>query len=75
MIHEVTDVYFTLKHYAGGEEDVGKKEWIFFLDCLSGKCEYSIELNGLQIQILQKGVTHRRLMSKMVRLELQDKVC
>ncbi len=39
----VTDVYFTLKHYASGEEDVGKKEWLFFLDCLLGKCEYSIE--------------------------------
>ena len=39
----ITDVFFTLKHYASGEEDVQKEEWIYFLDCLLGKCEYSIK--------------------------------
>lgn len=38
-----TDVFLTLKHYASGEEDVSKEEWLYFLDCLTGKCEYSVE--------------------------------
>lgn len=39
----VTDIFFTLKHYASGEEEVGKNEWKYFLDCLCGKCKYSVE--------------------------------
>lgn len=39
----VTDAFFSLKHYLSGEEDIRKEEWLYFLDCLSGKCEYSIE--------------------------------
>ena len=39
----VTDIYFTLKHYASGEEEISKEEWQYFLDCLSGKCEYNME--------------------------------
>ena len=39
----ITDVFFTLKHYASGEEEVNTNEWIYFLECLSGKCEYSME--------------------------------
>ena len=39
----VTDIYFTLKHYANGEEEISKEEWQYFLDCLSGKCEYNME--------------------------------
>lgn len=39
----VTDVFFTLKHYASGEEEISNKEWSYFLDCLEGKCEYNIE--------------------------------
>ena len=39
----VSDVFFTLKHYASGEEDISKNEWVYFLDCLLGKCQYSIE--------------------------------
>lgn len=39
----VTDIYFTLKHYASGEEDISKEEWLYFLECLSGKCEYSMD--------------------------------
>ena len=39
----VTDAYFTLKHYAIGEESIDKKEWLYFLDCLTGRCEYNIE--------------------------------
>ncbi len=39
----VTDIFFTLKHYMSGEEDISKNEWMYFLDCLLGKCKYSIE--------------------------------
>lgn len=39
----ITDVFFVLKHYASGEENVSKEELIFFLNCLLGKCEYSLE--------------------------------
>ncbi len=39
----ITDAYFTLKHYASGEEEVGKNEWLYFLECLSGKREYNME--------------------------------
>lgn len=39
----VSDVFFTLKHYASEEEDISKNEWMYFLDCLLGKCQYSIE--------------------------------
>ncbi len=39
----VTDIFFTLKHYVSGEEDISKNEWMYFLDCLLGKCKYSIE--------------------------------
>ncbi len=39
----ITDAYFTLKHYASGEEDVPENEWMYFLECLAGRSEYSIE--------------------------------
>ena len=39
----VTDAFFTLKHYASGEEDVSEDEWLYFLECLAGRHEYSIE--------------------------------
>ena len=39
----VTDAYFTLKHYASGEEDVAENEWMNFLECLAGRSKYSIE--------------------------------
>ena len=39
----VTDAYFTLKHYASGEEEVSKDEWMYFLECLAGRSKYSIE--------------------------------
>ena len=39
----VTDAYFTLKHYASGEEDVAENEWMYFLECLAGRSKYSIE--------------------------------
>ena len=39
----LTDIFFTLKHYASGEEDIRKEEWQYFLECLSGKREYKIE--------------------------------
>ena len=39
----ITDAFFTLKHYAGGEEEVSKDEWLYFLECLEGRREYNIE--------------------------------
>ena len=39
----LTDIYFTLKHYASGEEDIRKEEWQYFLECMSGKREYNTE--------------------------------
>lgn len=39
----VSDAFFTLKHYASGEEDVGEDEWLYFVECLSGKREFNIE--------------------------------
>lgn len=39
----ITDVFFTLKHYASGEEEVSKDEWMYFLECLAGKREYNME--------------------------------
>ena len=39
----ITDAFFTLKHYASGEEEVSKDEWMYFLECLAGKREYNME--------------------------------
>lgn len=39
----VPDIYFTLKHYASGEEGIDMEECRFFMYCLQGKCEYSLE--------------------------------
>lgn len=39
----ITDAFFTLKHYASGEEDVSEGEWLYFLECLEGRREYNIE--------------------------------
>ena len=39
----ITDAFFTLKHYASGEEDVCEKEWLYFLECLAGRREYNME--------------------------------
>lgn len=39
----ITDAFFTLKHYASGEEEVSKDEWLYFLECLEGRREYNIE--------------------------------
>ena len=39
----ITDAFFTLKHYANGEEEVSKDEWMYFLECLAGKREYNME--------------------------------
>lgn len=39
----ITDAFFTLKHYASGEEEVSKDEWLYFLECLAGKREYNME--------------------------------
>ena len=39
----VTDAFFALKHYASGEEDVCEDEWLYFLECLTGRREYNME--------------------------------
>ena len=39
----LTDVFFTLKHYASGEEEVDRTEWIYFLECLNQKRVYKME--------------------------------
>lgn len=38
----LTDIYFTLKHYASGEEMIGKQEWEYFMECLDGRRIYNI---------------------------------
>ena len=37
----ITDSYFSLKHYASGEEDISQEEWLFFLECLEGRRKYN----------------------------------
>lgn len=39
----VTDSYFTLLHYAAGEEMVTDAEWKYFLACLNGDRDYSLD--------------------------------
>ena len=39
----VTDSYFSLLHYATGEEMVTDAEWEYFLDCLNGNRTYNLE--------------------------------
>ena len=39
----ISDVYFSLKHYASGEEKVDDKEWLYLLKCLTKENEYSIQ--------------------------------
>ncbi len=50
----ITDSYFSLLHYASGEEIVTDTEWKYLLDCLNGDRGYSLDeklhmtdLNGL----------------------------
>ncbi len=39
----VTDSYFSLLHYATGEEMVTDAEWKYFLACLNGDRDYSLD--------------------------------
>ena len=39
----VTDAYFSLMHYATGEETVTDAEWNYFLECLNGVRDYSLD--------------------------------
>ena len=39
----VTDSYFSLLHYATGEEMLTDAEWKYFLDCLNGNRFYSLD--------------------------------
>jgi hypothetical protein len=39
----ITDSYFSLLHYATGEEMVTDAEWKYFLDCLNGNRVYNLD--------------------------------
>ncbi len=39
----VSDSYFSLLHYATGEEMLTDAEWKYFLDCLNGNSFYSLD--------------------------------
>lgn len=39
----VTDSYFSLLHYATGEEMVTDVEWKYFLDCLNGNRVFNLD--------------------------------
>ena len=39
----VTDAYFSLLHHAAGEETVTDAEWNYFLECLNGDRDYSLD--------------------------------
>jgi len=39
----VTDSYFSLLHFAAGEELVTDAEWKYFLQCLNGDRNYSLD--------------------------------
>ena len=39
----VTDSYFSLLHYATGEEMVTDAEWKYFLACLNGDKDYNLD--------------------------------
>ncbi len=39
----VTDSYFSLLHYAFGEEMITDDEWKYFLECLDGDVIYSLD--------------------------------
>lgn len=39
----VSDAYFTLTHFASGEENIVRQEWEYFLECLNGTRSYNIE--------------------------------
>ncbi len=54
----ITDVYFSLKHYAGGEEEISKREWLYFLECLKGKRKYSLEDKYDSTEQLLEDVTY-----------------
>ena len=36
------DAYFSLLHYAAGEEEIPPAEWNYLLECLNGDREYSL---------------------------------
>ena len=40
---QVTDAYFSLLHYATGEETVPDAEWKYFLGCLNGDRDYNLD--------------------------------
>lgn len=39
----VTDAFFALKHFVSGEENIREIEWIYFIKCFEGQCEYNLE--------------------------------
>lgn len=52
----VSDSYFSIKHYATGEETFNNVEWVYLLECLQGKRNYSIE----EKMNIMKRSTHRQ---------------
>lgn len=49
----VTDSYFFLLHYATGEEMTSDAEWKYFLECLNGDRNYSLD-EKLQVQVIDQ---------------------
>ncbi len=50
------DSYFSLLHYATGEEVVADAEWKYFLDCLNGNRVYSLDVmfkNGVRFLTIE----------------------
>ena len=39
----LTDAFFSLKHYASGEEEFSKNEWLYFKACLQGERKYNVD--------------------------------
>lgn len=39
----LTDLYFTIKHFALGEEEITEKELEYFKECIDGKRKHSFE--------------------------------
>ena len=39
----ISDIYFSLKHYVSGEENLSSKEIEYFIKCLNGEIKYSID--------------------------------
>lgn len=61
----ISDVYFSLKHYASGEEEIDDKEWIYLLKCLNKEEDYSMQKKE-SIESVIVISTNSRLYSKNI---------